>query len=242
MRCFFPNDRRWWGKSLCQPHSGVPVPRHVLNERRRRGVRVTGGDFQTEVFSTSARRGWRDIMADHNLVLGDRQGGKRSYVDVRPMAPSPAARSGWNDPHGSWSDRESPRATDRRPDWAASSSSWAPWDRSHGNPEALHPLPLIGLPLVKPAAPPSLAPFATTCPLWARTVRIGAMGAAAVLGSVTDGCTSAACTVTRGIPRGGGTAFCAPPTSTATTTTGPRRGAGSCGKPAQAAWRLSSGS
>ncbi len=122
-RCF-PHDRKWWGKALCQPHSGVPVPKRILAENTR-AVRVMGGDAVTEIYPAAERRNWRETLGRHNLVLGGKQGGKRSYVDARPMAPSPAAQSDWNDPHGSWS---SPQATHV----ADNSASWAGWEQPHG--------------------------------------------------------------------------------------------------------------
>ena len=125
MRCSFPNDPRWWGKPLCQPHSGVPVPKRILQEQRR-AVRVTGGDFQTEIYPAAVRRDWKQVLERHNLVLGGKQGGKRSYVDSRPLAPSPAAQTGWNDPRGSWSNPQAEHAAD-------SSSSWAGWEQPHGH-------------------------------------------------------------------------------------------------------------
>jgi hypothetical protein len=79
----------------------------------------------TEIYPAAERRNWRETLERHNLVLGGKQGGKRSYVDARPMAPSPAAQSDWNDPHGSWS---SPQATHV----ADNSASWAGWEQPHG--------------------------------------------------------------------------------------------------------------
>jgi hypothetical protein len=81
-----------------------------------------GGDTVTEIYPAAERRNWRESLERHNLVLGGKQGGKRSYVDARPMAPSPAAQSDWNDPRGSWSSPQRAHAADRPND---DSAPWA---------------------------------------------------------------------------------------------------------------------
>ncbi len=100
VKACFPHDPRWWDKPFNQPHSGVPVPKRIVKENTQ-SLRIMGGDTTTELYPAAERRNWRDSLWQHNLVLVGKQGGKRSYADVRPMAPSPAAPPDRNDPRGS---------------------------------------------------------------------------------------------------------------------------------------------
>jgi hypothetical protein len=105
MYCCFPEDPAWHGKSMSQPHSGVPVPKHALAEFQRT-VRVSGGDAVTEIRPAAEQGGMRGVVQRHNLAIGKKGQGKRSFVDVRPIAPSPA--SSWNDSRESWASPSAP--------------------------------------------------------------------------------------------------------------------------------------
>ena len=86
MRCCYPHeeDRAWWPKSLSQPHSGVPVPKRVI-EQARRVLTVSGGDVQVEIRHPDQTFG--AALEHHNLVLGRDSRGRPAYVErSRPMA------------------------------------------------------------------------------------------------------------------------------------------------------------
>ena len=129
MYCCYPHNPAWWGKSCSQPHSGVAIPKRVVDDVRRT-MRVIGGDVVTEIQPAAERGSFRDVMQGHNLALQHREGGKRSFVDVRPIAPSPAAP--WNDSRESWAP-----AADAPPTRAAGSQEdpWGPMAQSSPYPQ-----------------------------------------------------------------------------------------------------------
>ena len=106
MRCCFPDDVKWHGKAMRQPHSGVPVPKRIVEEVTQ-VLSVSGGGVTTQI-QHPARKTWGEALKDHRLVLGERPSGKRAYVDAHPMAASPAVQQ--DDPRGSWRSRSSSAA------------------------------------------------------------------------------------------------------------------------------------
>ncbi len=109
-----------------QPHSGVPVPKRIV-EQAQAVMTVQGGGVHIEI--PHPDNTWGALLRAHNLVLGRGAGGKRAYVDAQPMPMAAGVAPPSNDLRGSWENYRrvsTPPRQGRQADGASSSQPLGP--------------------------------------------------------------------------------------------------------------------